>query len=81
VSLRPHSRSGPAIPAHPEPAEWACLYRDGAGIAVNVYSYKDRRWPGMPVSVRTFDEGKSMAAETGPETLVAPAKVLAVTAL
>jgi hypothetical protein len=43
----------------------------GVGIAVNVYSHKDQRWAGVPVWVRTFDEGKSMAANRAQRVLTA----------
>jgi hypothetical protein len=47
-----------------------CL-ETGAGIAVNVYSYKDQRWADAPVWVRTYDEGKSMAANRAQRVLTA----------
>jgi len=43
----------------------------GAGIAVNVYSHKDQRWADVPVYVRTFDEGKSMATNRAQRVLTA----------
>ena len=43
----------------------------GAGIAVNVYSHKDQRWADVPVWVRTFDEGKNMAANRAQRVLTA----------
>jgi hypothetical protein len=47
-----------------------CL-ETGAGIAVNVYSHKDQRWADMPVYVRTFDEGKNVAANRAQRVLTA----------
>lgn len=43
----------------------------GAGIAVNVYSHKDQRWADVPIWVRTFDEGKSMALHRAQRVLSA----------
>lgn len=68
------SKSGDGLIAEVEVSGFGlrlvCL-ETGAGIAVNVYSYKDQRWADAPVWVRNFDEAKNVAANRAQRVLTA----------